>query len=150
MIISPNTIFFRTSVNSISMFKAMSLQMWHIWYYFLSSYDIFETLRLSYTHARKNNKIEQRSYSNHEFGCYIKSNFACCNIRKPSLSINMLKHDRTILLFYQSHSIMLTVLWYRDVEPTNLKYFYACSSMVRASHQNSDERLRVGDSRLRD
>ena len=110
MIISPNTIFFRTSVNSISMFKAMSLQMWHIWYYFLSSYDIFETLRLSYTHARKNNKIEQRSYSNHEFGCYIKSNFACCNIRKPSLSINMLKHDRTILLFYQSCSIMLTVL----------------------------------------
>ena len=134
MIISPNTIFFRTSVNSISMFKAMSLQMWHIWYYFLSSYDIFETLRLSYTHARKNNKIEQRSYSNHEFGCYIKSNFACCNIRKPSLSINMLKHDRTILLFYQSCSIMLTVLLqgcWANYSVNSLWYFHVCRWLTK-------------------
>ena len=39
----------------------------------------------------------------------------CSNIREQPLSIrqavyNMLKHDWTILLFYQSCSIMLTVL----------------------------------------
>ena len=41
--------------------------------------------------------------------------FTCSNIREQPLSIrqavyNMLKHDWTILLFYQSCSIMLTVL----------------------------------------
>ena len=60
-----------------------------------------------------NNKIEHRCYN--ELGCCIKSGFACCNIREQPLSIrqavyNMLKHDWTILLFYQSCSIMLTVL----------------------------------------
>ena len=71
-----------------------------------------------------NNKIEQRCYNNHELGCCIKSGFECSNIRKQPLSIrqaeyNMLKHDWTILLFYQSCSIVLTVLlqW----------YFYACT-----------------------
>ena len=51
----------------------------------------------------------------HELGCCIKSGFACSNIREQPLSIrqavyNMLKHDWTILLFYQSCSIILTVL----------------------------------------
>ena len=60
-----------------------------------------------------NNEIE--CYNNHELGCCIKSGFACSNIREQPLSIrqavhNMLKHDWTILLFYQSCSIMLTVL----------------------------------------
>ena len=50
-----------------------------------------------------------------ELGCCIKSGFACSNIREQPLSIrqaiyNMLKHDWTILIFYQSCSIMLTVL----------------------------------------
>ena len=63
-----------------------------------------------------NNKIEERCYNNHELGCCIKSGFVCSNIREQPLSIrqavyNMLKHDWTILLFYQSRSIMLTVLW---------------------------------------
>ena len=62
-----------------------------------------------------NNKIEQRCYNNHELGCCIKSGFACSNIHKQPCHIrqavyNMLKHDWTILLFYQSCSIMLTVL----------------------------------------
>ena len=63
-----------------------------------------------------NNKIEQRCYNNHELGCCIKSGFVCSNIREQPLSIrqavyNMLKHDWTILSFYQSCSIMLTVFW---------------------------------------
>ena len=62
-----------------------------------------------------NNKNEQRCYNNHQLGCCIKSGFACSNTREQPLSIrqavyNMLKHDWTILLFYQSCSIMLTVL----------------------------------------
>ena len=60
-----------------------------------------------------NNKIEQWCYNNHELGCCIISGFACSNIRKqpdlPSCN-NMLKHDWTKLLFYQSCSIMLKVL----------------------------------------
>ena len=49
-------------------------------------------------------------------GCCIKLGFACSNIREQPLSIcqavynNMLKHDWTILLFYQSCSTTLTVL----------------------------------------
>ena len=62
-----------------------------------------------------NNKIERRCYNNHELGYRIKSGFACFNTREQLLSIrqavyNMLKHGWTILLFYQSCSIMLTVL----------------------------------------
>ena len=62
-----------------------------------------------------NNKIEQRCYNNHELGCCIKSGFASSNIREQPLSIHqvvydMLKHDGTILIFYQSCFIMLTVL----------------------------------------
>ena len=62
-----------------------------------------------------NDKIKQRCYNNHELGCCIKSGFACSNKREQPLSIrqavnNMLKHDWTILVFYQSYSIMLTVL----------------------------------------
>ena len=40
---------------------------------------------------------------------------------------NMLKHDWTILLFYQSCSIMLTVLL-QGCWANNLWYFYACMS----------------------
>ena len=59
-----------------------------------------------------NNNIELRCYNNHELGCCIKLGFACSNICVQPLSIrqalyNMLKHDSTILLFYQSCS------WYR-------------------------------------
>ena len=50
----------------------------------------------------------------HELGCCIKSGSVCSNKREQPLSIcqavyNTLKHDWTILLFYQSCSIMLTV-----------------------------------------
>ena len=62
-----------------------------------------------------NNKIERLRCNNHELGCCIKSGFVCSNIGEQPLSIrqavyNMLKHDWTILLFYQSCSIMLTML----------------------------------------
>ena len=84
-----------------------------------------------------NNKIEQRCYNNHELGCCIKSGFACSNIREQPLSIrqavyNMLKHDWTILLFYQSCSIMLTVLLQgcRANNPVIAWYFYTCSGAV--------------------
>ena len=62
-------------------------------------------------------QIEQRCYNNRELDCCIKSGFACANKREQPLSIpqavyNMLNYmyDSTILLFYQSCSIMLTVL----------------------------------------
>ena len=68
-------------------------------------------------------------------GC-IKSRFSCSNLRGQPLSIrqavhNMLKHDWTILLFYQSCSIMLTILlrtWLLSQQRSNsLRYFYACT-----------------------
>ena len=80
-----------------------------------------------------NNDIEQWCYNNHELGWCIKSGFACSNIREQPLSIcqaaynNMLKHDWTKLLFYQSCSIMLTVLL-QGCWANNLWYFYACMS----------------------
>ena len=52
----------------------------------------------------RNNKIEQRYYNNHElFRCWIKSGFACFNIRKQSKLFSKLytifvEHDWTVLL----------------------------------------------------
>ena len=72
-----------------------------------------------------NNKIQQRCYNNHEHGCCIKSGFACSNIPEQPLSIRQAVYKcwnmiEQILLFYQSCSIMLTVLYYRVVESTTL------------------------------
>ena len=63
-----------------------------------------------------NNKIELRCYNNHELGCCIKSDFACSTDTRtsPVDSPNYIQYVETwlwtTLLFYQSCSIMLTVL----------------------------------------
>ena len=83
-----------------------------------------------------NNKIEQRCYNNHEFGCCIKSGFACSNISEQPLSIrqavyNMIEQYTVILptLSYHANSVVTGLLSQQPCD--SLWYFYACRFRLR-------------------